>query len=86
MGRVKEGESRPSNCKGCKKRLSIKKWYYREGFYFCSKRCWSDSKDKIREEVEKAREEREKLKQEEAQKVAETVVSKVEEVASKIFL
>lgn len=37
---------RPVNCSQCKKRLSRKQWYYRDGNYFCSKGCWKASKEK----------------------------------------
>ncbi len=30
---------RPSACT-CGKRLSRKQWYYRNGQFFCKKRCW----------------------------------------------
>ena len=41
----KEG-GRSQNCTQCKKRLSRKQWYYRDGNYFCSKGCWKASKEK----------------------------------------
>jgi len=31
---------RPANCSTCNKRLSKKSWYYRNGKFFCKKRCW----------------------------------------------
>ena len=36
---------RPQACSQCKKRLSRKQWYYREGNWFCSKGCWKTSQD-----------------------------------------
>ena len=36
---------RPQTCSQCKKRLSRKQWYYREGNYFCSKGCWKTHKE-----------------------------------------
>ena len=39
-------ERRPQNCVQCKKRLSRKQWYYRNGNYFCNKGCWKASKEK----------------------------------------
>ena len=37
---------RPQTCFQCKKRLSRKQWYYRDGNTFCSKGCWKTSKEK----------------------------------------
>ena len=37
---------RSQNCSQCKKRLSRKQWYYRNGNTFCSKGCWKASKEK----------------------------------------
>ena len=42
---------RPANCAACNKSIK-KKWYYRNGKYFCSKRCWKgtikkDAKDSV---------------------------------------
>ena len=34
---------RATNCTQCNKRLNRKTQYYRNGKYFCSKRCWKDS-------------------------------------------
>lgn len=43
---------RPSNCAGCNKSIKKKRWYYRNGKYYCTKRCWKntlkkDAKDTI---------------------------------------
>jgi len=32
---------KPANCAGCKKSIKNKRWYYRNGKYYCTKRCWS---------------------------------------------
>lgn len=32
--------ARPANCPQCNKRMSQKHWYYRNGQFYCSKRCW----------------------------------------------
>lgn len=32
---------RPANCTGCNKSIKKKRWYYRDGKYYCTKRCWS---------------------------------------------
>ncbi|MBI4356039.1 MAG: hypothetical protein HY597_06305 [Candidatus Omnitrophica bacterium] len=42
---------RPTNCAQCNKRLSRKAWYFRNGKYFCTKRCW---KDAVAAQAEKA--------------------------------
>jgi len=31
---------KPTNCMKCNKRLQRKSWYYRNGGFYCSKRCW----------------------------------------------
>ncbi len=33
-------------CTSCGKRLTRKSWYYRNGNYFCHKRCWETEKAK----------------------------------------
>jgi len=33
-------KERPSNCAGCNKSIKKKRWYYRDGKYYCTKRCW----------------------------------------------
>lgn len=38
--------SRPATCTSCGKRLSRKQWYYRNGAYFCKKRCWVTEREK----------------------------------------
>ena len=32
--------NRAATCTSCGKRLNRKQWYYRNGKYFCKKRCW----------------------------------------------
>lgn len=32
--------SRPATCASCGKRLSRKSWYYRNGKFFCKRRCF----------------------------------------------
>jgi hypothetical protein len=41
-----EKKERPANCEGCKKSIKNKRWYYRNGKYFCTKRCWSATNKK----------------------------------------
>ena len=38
--------NRPSACASCAKRLSKKQWYYRNGQFYCKRRCWETAKDK----------------------------------------
>lgn len=33
-------KEKPSNCGGCNKSIKKKRWYYRDGKYYCSKRCF----------------------------------------------
>ena len=44
---------RPTNCPICNKRLSRKSWYYRNGQYYCKKRCWETAQEKANEEAAK---------------------------------
>jgi len=36
-------KEKPSNCAGCKKSIKKKRWYYRDGKYYCSKRCFKST-------------------------------------------
>ena len=45
---------RPTACSSCGKRLSKKSWYYRNGQFFCKKRCWETAKEKAVTEAAKA--------------------------------
>ena len=49
---------RSAACTSCGKRLSRKQWYYRNGQFFCKKRCWTEAKAKAATaaEVAKAKE------------------------------
>ena len=40
---------RPATCTSCGKRLSKKHWYYRNGQFFCNKRCWTTAAAKAME-------------------------------------
>lgn len=42
---------RPANCPVCNKRLSRKQWYYRNGQYYCKKRCWETAQEKAKEDA-----------------------------------
>lgn len=48
---------RPANCVVCNKSIKLRKrWYYRNGKYYCTKRCW---KTAVKKEEEKPREAKE---------------------------
>jgi hypothetical protein len=36
----KPKKEKPANCADCNKSLRNKRWYYRNGKFFCTKRCW----------------------------------------------
>ena len=40
-------KTKPTNCADCNKPIRKKRWYYRNGKYYCSKRCF---KDKVKKE------------------------------------
>lgn len=37
---------RPSNCAACNKSIKRKRWYYRNGKYYCTKKCWKTAAKK----------------------------------------
>jgi hypothetical protein len=37
---------RPATCTSCGKRLSRKSWFYRNGKFFCKRRCWETEQAK----------------------------------------
>jgi len=37
---------KPANCSACNKSIKKKRWYYRSGKYYCSKRCWQTASKK----------------------------------------
>ena len=45
-------KERPANCAACNKSIKKKRWYYRSGKYYCTKRCW---KTTLKKEDAKAR-------------------------------
>ena len=49
-------KEKPSNCAGCNKSIKKKRWYYRNGKYYCTKRCWKNALSK--EEKPKATEDK----------------------------
>jgi len=56
-GKKKVKKEKPSNCAGCNKSIRKKRWYYRNGKFFCTKRCWHDA---VKKEKAKAAEGQEK--------------------------
>ena len=48
--------ARPATCTSCGKRLGRKQWYYRNGKYFCKKRCWVTEQEKAAKEAQGAKE------------------------------
>jgi len=47
-------KEKPEKCEQCGKPLNRVKWYYRNGGYYCTNRCWKEFKAKIEEEKKKA--------------------------------
>ena len=47
-------KEKPANCAGCKKSIKKKRWYYRNGKYFCTKRCWDETVKKEAKKEEAA--------------------------------
>lgn len=45
--------NRPATCSSCGKRLNRKQWYYRNGAYFCKKRCWVTEREKAAQAASK---------------------------------
>ena len=43
--------TRAAACTSCGKRLNRKQWYYRNGKYFCKKRCWVKETEKTATEA-----------------------------------
>ena len=49
-------KEKPANCAGCNKSVKKKRWYYRDGKFYCTKRCWitASKKEAKPEEGDKA--------------------------------
>ena len=45
---------KPANCASCNKSIKNKRWYYRNGKFFCTKRCWKTmiKKEETKEEAQ----------------------------------
>ena len=39
-------KEKAANCASCNKSIKNKRWYYRNGKYYCSKRCWQTASEK----------------------------------------
>ena len=50
--------TRAAACTQCGKRLNRKSWYYRNGKYFCKRRCWVTESEKAANEAAKAEQEK----------------------------
>lgn len=46
--------TRAASCSACGKRLNRKQWYYRNGKYFCKRRCWVTEQEKVATDAAKA--------------------------------
>lgn len=48
-------KEKPANCANCNKSIKKKRWYYRNGKFYCSHRCWKVAlkKETKQEEVKK---------------------------------
>lgn len=44
--------TRAATCSSCGKRLTRKHWYYRNGKYYCKKRCWVTEQEKAAKDKE----------------------------------
>jgi len=47
---AKPAEEKQTNCLSCSKPIKKLKRYYRNGKFYCSKKCWRDYLNKSREE------------------------------------
>ena len=47
--------TRATTCTSCGKRLTRKHWYYRNGKYFCKRRCWDTEQAKVEADAAKGR-------------------------------
>lgn len=39
-------KERPANCAACNKSIKKLRWYYRNGKYYCTPRCWKTTRKK----------------------------------------
>lgn len=52
---VKKKKERPTNCAVCNKSFKHKHWYYKNGKYFCTKRCWEKLKTELKTKAAEAK-------------------------------
>lgn len=45
-------KEKPANCAGCKKSIKNRRRYYRNGQFYCTKRCWTTASKKKEEPKE----------------------------------
>ncbi|MBU4377014.1 MAG: hypothetical protein KKD29_05995 [Candidatus Omnitrophica bacterium] len=48
-------KERPTNCAACNKAFKHKLWHYRNGKYFCNKRCWEKFDAEIKAKAAEAK-------------------------------
>ena len=69
--------TRAAACSSCSKRLNRKHWYYRDGKYYCKRRCWDTEQAKAAKDAEAKATEAAAAKDKEAAKpAAETKAAK----------
>ena len=49
-------KERPTNCVVCNKAFKHKRWYYKNGKYFCTKRCWEKMSAEIKAKAAESKE------------------------------
>jgi len=54
-GEAGKKKERPTNCAVCNKAFKHKHWYYKNGKYFCTKRCWEKLDAEIKAKAAEAR-------------------------------
>lgn len=47
-------KTRPTNCAQCNKAFQQRRWYYRNGRFFCNKRCWQSAQKKAEQPAQAA--------------------------------
>lgn len=53
---TKKTKERPTNCAVCNKAFKHKRWYYKNGKYFCTKRCWEKLNAELKAKIAEAKE------------------------------
>ncbi len=51
-------KEKPANCASCNKSIKNKRWYYRSGKFYCTKRCWKTAAKKEEKPAEAAGQEK----------------------------